>query len=63
MKKSRYFAELEICHLSTDSMSTGNKEKDADKKFEVFMFRGEWVKGRSAGGCGNTGGFGEGLWA
>ena len=56
---SRYFAELEICHLGTDSMSTGNKEKDEGKKFEVFTFRGEGVRGRSAGGCGNTGGFGE----
>jgi calpain len=47
----KYFGELEICHLSPDSVDAG----DNQKKFEVFQFNGEWRAGSSSGGCGNAG--------
>ena len=46
-----YFGELEICHLTPDSVS----DEDNRKKFEVFHFYGEWSFGSTAGGCGNDG--------
>ena len=45
----KYYGELEICHLAPESVDM----EDADKKFEVFMWHGEWRRGVSAGGCGN----------
>ena len=45
----KYFGELEICHLAPESVDLD----DADKKFEVFTWHGEWRRGVSAGGCGN----------
>ena len=47
----KYFGELEICHLSPDSVDTG----DNQKKFEVFHFYGSWRAGSTSGGCGNAG--------
>ena len=47
----KYFGELEICHLSPDSVDVG----DNRKKFEVFQFNGDWRAGLSSGGCGNAG--------
>ena len=47
----RYFGELEICHLTPDSIDSA----DNMKKFEVFHFDGEWRAGRTSGGCGNDG--------
>ena len=49
----KYFGELEICHLSPDSIDTGT-EASNKVKFEVFNFNGEWDYG-SAGGCGSQG--------
>ena len=46
-----YFGELEICHLTPDSL----EDDDSRKKFEVFHFYGEWKFGSTAGGCGNDG--------
>ena len=46
-----YFGELEICHLTPDSVDSD----DNRKKFEVFHFYGEWSFGSTAGGCGNDG--------
>ena len=47
----KYFGELEICHLSPDTLdATDNK-----KTFEVFNFYGSWIPGVSSGGCGNDG--------
>ena len=46
-----YFGELEICHLTPDSVNN----EDNRKKFEVFHFYGEWSFGSTAGGCGNDG--------
>ncbi len=47
----KYFRELEICHLSPDSID----QKDSHKRFEVFHFYGSWQNGSTAGGCGNDG--------
>ena len=47
----KYFGELEICHLSPDSVDVG----DNKKKFEVFNFNGSWRAGSTSGGCGNAG--------
>ena len=47
----KYFGELEICHLSPDSVNVG----DNKKKFEVFHFNGSWRAGSTSGGCGNAG--------
>ena len=47
----KYFGELELCHLSPDSVDVG----DNQKKFEVFHFFGNWRAGSTAGGCGNAG--------
>ena len=46
-----YFGELEICHLTPDSVNS----EDNSKKFEVFHFYGAWKFGSTAGGCGNDG--------
>ena len=46
-----YFGELEICHLTPDSVNN----EDTSKKFEVFHFYGAWKSGSTAGGCGNDG--------
>ena len=46
-----YFGELEICHLTPDSVNN----EDNSKKFEVFHFYGAWSFGSTAGGCGNAG--------
>ena len=46
-----YFGELEICHLTPDSVNN----EDNSKKFEVFHFYGAWNFGSTAGGCGNQG--------
>ena len=47
----KFFGELEICHLTPDSVSS----EDNRKKFEVFHFYGKWELGSTAGGCGNDG--------
>jgi calpain len=47
----KYFGELEICHLTPDS----GEDNDAGRRFEVFLFNGEWRRGRTSGGCGNDG--------
>ena len=47
----RFFGELEICHLSPDSVESA----DNRKQFDVFHFFGEWKSGSTAGGCGNDG--------
>ena len=47
----RYFGELEICHLTPDSLEDDNSRKN----FEVFHFYGEWKFGSTSGGCGNDG--------
>ena len=47
----KFFGELEICHLTPDSVSS----EDNRKKFEVFHFYGKWEFGSTAGGCGNDG--------
>jgi len=47
----RYFGELEICHLTPDSLEDDNSRK----RFEVFHFYGEWKAGSTSGGCGNDG--------
>ena len=47
-----YFGELEICHLTPESVSI----EDANKQFEVFSWHSEWRRGVTAGGCGNDGG-------
>lgn len=46
-----YFGEVEICHLTPDSIDDHNRHT----KFEVFHFYGEWKSGSTAGGCGNGG--------
>lgn len=46
----RYFGEVELCHLNPDSVDGGGQ-----KKFEVFHFNGQWMRGRTSGGCGNEG--------
>ena len=47
----QYFGELEICHLTPDSLEDDNRRK----RFEVFHFYGEWKSGSTSGGCGNDG--------
>ncbi len=52
----KYFGELEICHLTPDSVEGDDAAgRSAGKRFEVFHFRGEWRRNRSSGGCGNEG--------
>ena len=48
----KYFGELEICHLTPDSLEDDDNSR---KKFEVFHFYGEWKAGETSGGCGNDG--------
>ena len=59
----KYFGELEICHLTPDTLDA----TDNQKAFEVFNFYGSWIPGVSSGGCGNDGHskikFHSGLWA
>ena len=55
-----YFGTLEICHL--DKSASGAEEREAkgqsideeeEKRFDCFAFKGSWIKGITAGGCGN----------
>lgn len=51
----KFFGELEICHLTPDSFTTGSGGEKVSRQFEVFHFHGQWVAGKTAGGCGNSG--------
>lgn len=44
---------IEICNLSPDSL-VNVVESGSKKRWNVNMFKGEWVKGISAGGCRNS---------
>lgn len=51
----KYFDDLDICHLSPESleMDDAESEKSYEKEWILNSFEGEWVAGISAGGCRN----------
>jgi len=46
----KYFAQVQICHLTLDDVD----DRNGEKRFELFEYHGKW-QGESAGGCGNDG--------
>ena len=57
-----YFEKLDICHLTAKGMEASesiiqggiNARQRTDVKFDKFEFNGEWVRGSTAGGCGQV---------
>nr|CAD7453235.1 unnamed protein product [Timema tahoe] len=46
------FSELEICNLSADSLTTKTLHEEGNKRWEMSIFEGSWVRDLTAGGCG-----------
>nr|CAD7438599.1 unnamed protein product [Timema bartmani] len=53
------FSELEICNLSADSLTTKTLHEEGNKRWEMSIFEGSWVRDLTAGGCGR---FTESFW-
>nr|CAD7599357.1 unnamed protein product [Timema genevievae] len=53
------FSDLEICNLSADSLTTKTLHEEGNKRWEMSIFEGSWVKDLTAGGCGR---FTESFW-
>lgn len=57
-----HFEKLDICHLTAKGMEASesiiqggiNARQRTDVKFDKFEFNGEWVRGSTAGGCGQV---------
>ena len=51
----KIWGEVDICHLTNDAFSGELMETDDDSGlgWECATHHGEWVVGKSAGGCGN----------
>lgn len=49
----QHFNRLEICNLNPDSLSADELTEGRNKKWEMSVFEGEWVRGVTAGGCRN----------
>ncbi|CAH0757220.1 unnamed protein product, partial [Diatraea saccharalis] len=50
---TQHFDRVEICNLSPDSLDPEECPEGCTKKWEMSVFEGEWVRGVTAGGCGN----------
>ncbi|XP_077283019.1 calpain A isoform X1 [Arctopsyche grandis] len=48
------FTRLEICNLNPDSLDPDETPEGCNKKWEMCVFEGEWVRGVTAGGCRNS---------
>jgi hypothetical protein len=48
-----HFDRLEICNLNPDSLAEDELTEGRNKKWEMSVFEGEWVRGVTAGGCRN----------
>jgi calpain len=48
------FDQIQICNISPDSLKSarGGGGSSAQYKWNCIQYDGEWVVGRSAGGCG-----------
>lgn len=49
----KYFSRLEICNLNPDLLTKEQLGEDSNKRWEMSVFEGEWVRGATAGGCRN----------
>jgi len=49
----KYFSRLEICNLNPDLLTKEQLGTDHNKRWEMSVFEGEWVRGATAGGCRN----------
>ncbi|XP_022165419.1 calpain-A-like, partial [Myzus persicae] len=47
----KYFTALEICHLDPDYLDREQFGTGVQKKWDLSIFEGEWVRGATAGGC------------
>lgn len=50
---TKYFSRLEICNLSPDLLTKEQLGENSNKRWEMSIFEGEWVRGATAGGCRN----------
>jgi len=49
----KFFSRLEICNLNPDLLTKEQLGEDSNKRWEMSVFEGEWVRGATAGGCRN----------
>lgn len=49
----KFFSRLEICNLNPDVLTKEQLGEDSNKRWEMSVFEGEWVRGATAGGCRN----------
>ncbi|XP_026324466.1 calpain-B isoform X3 [Hyposmocoma kahamanoa] len=48
-----HFSRVEICNLNPDTLDPSECPEGCNKKWEMSVFEGEWVRGVTAGGCRN----------
>lgn len=46
------FDQIQICNISPDTLRSARSEGSQSFKWNSIQFDGEWINGRSAGGCG-----------
>lgn len=46
--------EIQICHLQVDAMLAEMEDNDIKQNWNVTVFHDEWIRGVTAGGCGNN---------
>ena len=47
----KYFSALKICHLASEHLDREAHVTDGEKKRDLSILEGAWVRGSTAGGC------------
>lgn len=47
------FHEVQLCHLQVDAMIDELEDNDLKQNWNVTVYHDEWIRGVTAGGCGN----------
>ncbi|KAK7113571.1 calpain-B-like isoform X2 [Littorina saxatilis] len=50
----RNFDEIQLCHLQIDAMIEEMEDNSFQQKWNVTVYHDEWIRGVTAGGCGNA---------
>nr|KAG5703165.1 hypothetical protein BaRGS_027330 [Batillaria attramentaria] len=48
------FHEIQLCHLQVDAMVDELEDNDLKQNWNVTVYHDEWIRGVTAGGCGNN---------